>query len=222
VELKTADGPIPLKIFGEHNMKNIMGAKLILDRLGINEAMFYQAIKTFGGAAKRLEKLDENKYTVIYRDFAHAPSKAKATTEATAELFADRSLVACYELHTYSSLNKEFLPHYEDSLNSADTAVVFYSPHTIEMKKMPALSEAEVKAAFGRDDLNVFTDRAALEGFLKSQNWYESNLLLMSSGTFGGMDFKAFSKEILSLPVTKTKRERKGTMLGRFLKKKRK
>jgi UDP-N-acetylmuramate: L-alanyl-gamma-D-glutamyl-meso-diaminopimelate ligase len=222
VALKTDEGAIPVKIFGEHNMKNLMGAKLILDRLGINEAMFYQAIKTFGGAAKRLEKLDENKNSVIYRDFAHAPSKAKATTEATAELFADRTLVACYELHTFSSLNKDFLPHYMDSLNAADKAVVFYSPHTLEMKKMPALSEAEVKAAFGRDDIHVFTDRETLENFLKAQNWYESNLLLMSSGTFGGMDFPAFGKEILALPVSKTKRERKGTMLGRFLKKKRK
>lgn len=222
VYLKVADGEIPLQIFGEHNMKNLMGAKLVLDRLGINEEMFYDAIKTFSGAAKRLEKLNENKNTSIYRDFAHAPSKCKATTEATAELFSDRHLVACYELHTFSSLNKEFLPHYEGALNAADTAVVFYSPHTLEMKKMPPLSEADIKAAFAKDDLHIFTDRSELESFLKSQNWYHNSLLLMSSGTFGGMDFKAFSDEILSLPVTVIKPEKKGTMLGRFLKKKRK
>lgn len=209
-----------IKLFGKHNMKNLAGAKIVLERVGINAEMFYEAIKSFSGASKRLEKLSENKQTAIYRDFAHAPSKVKATTDAAAELFENRNLVACYELHTYSSLNKDFLPQYSEALDAADVPVVFYSPHTLEMKKMPAISSDEIKAAFENEAIQIFTDRSELENFLKSQNWYQSNLLLMSSGTFGGMDFQGFSKEILDLPVTVEKAEKKGTMLGRLFKKK--
>ncbi|UBM58529.1 Mur ligase domain-containing protein [Marinilongibacter aquaticus] len=201
VFLETAQGEVPLKIFGEHNMKNLMGAKLVLDRLAITDEMFYEAIRSFGGAAKRLQTEGENEYCKIYRDFAHAPSKVGATTAATKELFPDRELVACYELHTFSSLNKEFLPHYAEKLAAADQAVVFFSPHTLEMKKMPPLSADEIKQAFQREDLEVFTKQEDLLAFLKAQNWYKQNLLLMSSGTFDGLDFKTFAQEILSLPV---------------------
>ncbi|MFT7420457.1 MAG: UDP-N-acetylmuramate: L-alanyl-gamma-D-glutamyl-meso-diaminopimelate ligase [Arcticibacterium sp.] len=204
--LKTDNGAIPIKIFGEHNMKNLQGAKLILEKLAITEDMFYEAIQSFSGAAKRLEKLGENKNTLIYRDFAHAPSKVGATTAATKELFPDRNLVACYELHTYSSLSKEFLPHYAEKLNAADEAVVFYSPHTVAMKKMPAISKEEIKKAFGKDALQVFTTSEELEAYLITQNWYKSNLLLMSSGTFGGTDFAKLSEAVLSLPVKKVTR----------------
>jgi UDP-N-acetylmuramate: L-alanyl-gamma-D-glutamyl-meso-diaminopimelate ligase len=202
VYLKTSKNEVPLFIFGEHNMKNLMGAKLILEKLGITEEQFYEAIQTFKGAAKRLETLGENSQTLVYRDFAHAPSKVEATTNATKELFPNRNLVACYELHTFSSLNKAFLPQYDQRLAKADVAVVFYSPHTLEMKKMPALSEEEIVSYFGRKDLKVFTDPTELRSFLKAQNWFQSNLLMMSSGTFGGLDFKAFAEEILDLPVT--------------------
>lgn len=206
ISLKTKQGSIPLKIFGEHNMKNLQGAKIILEKIAITEEMFYEAIQTFSGAAKRLEKLGENKNTIIYRDFAHAPSKVGATTTAGKELYPERKLVACYELHTYSSLNKEFLPHYTEKLNAADNAVVFYSPHTVEMKKMPAISPEEIKAAFGREDLQIFTTAEELEAYLKAQNWYQSNLLLMSSGTFGGTDLPKLSEAILKLPVKKEER----------------
>ncbi len=219
VFLKTSSGEVPLKIFGEHNMKNLMGARIILDRLGITDEQFYEAIRTFKGASKRLETLGENKNTLILRDFAHAPSKVGATAHATRELFEDRRLVACYELHTFSSLNKDFLPQYNQKLDDADVAVVFYSPHTLEMKKMPAISEEEIRQAFGRDDLHVFTDNQALVAFLKEQNWYKTNLLLMSSGTFNGLVLPELASELLSLPVTvvepeiKSRKEKWGGLL---------
>lgn len=202
VLLKTVKGDIKIELFGEHNMKNLQGAKLILERLGITEDMFYEAIQTFKGASKRLETLGSNNNTHIYRDFAHAPSKVGATTNATKELYPQRKLIACYELHTFSSLNKEFLPHYDQKLADADLAVVFYSPHTLEMKKMPPLDKEEIKTYFGREDLVVLTNAKELEDFLLGQNWFQSNLLLMSSGTFGGMDFLKFAQKVLSLPVT--------------------
>jgi UDP-N-acetylmuramate: L-alanyl-gamma-D-glutamyl-meso-diaminopimelate ligase len=202
VFLSSAQGEVPLQVFGEHNMKNLMGAKIILERIGITEEMFFEAIRNFKGASKRLETLGENNNTIVLRDFAHAPSKVGATTNATKELFENRTLIACYELHTYSSLNKDFLPQYDQKLDQADVAVVFYSPHTLEMKKMPPISVDEIKKCFGRDDLLVFTESKELTDFLKAQNWYNSNLLLMSSGTFGGTDLAQLATEILALPVT--------------------
>jgi UDP-N-acetylmuramate: L-alanyl-gamma-D-glutamyl-meso-diaminopimelate ligase len=195
--VQTPAGEVELAIFGEHNMKNLNGARIILEKIGITEEQFFTALKTFTGAAKRLETLGKNDKTHLFRDFAHAPSKVGATTNAVKELYGDRKLVAAYELHTFSSLNKEFLPHYADKLNDADTAIVFYSPHTLEMKRMPAISEEEVKNFFNREDLLVFQKTKDLEDYLKSLNWDERNLLLMSSGTFGGLDLKALTDRIL-------------------------
>jgi UDP-N-acetylmuramate: L-alanyl-gamma-D-glutamyl-meso-diaminopimelate ligase len=214
VYLLTKSGDVQLAIFGEHNMKNLQGAKHILDRLGITDEQFYEAIQTFTGAAKRLEKLGENANSLIFRDFAHAPSKLEATTKATKSLYPDRRLIACYELHTFSSLNKDFLPQYEETMNDADTAAVFYSPHTLEMKKMPPLSVEEVKKAFGRDDLLVFTESQVLQDFLKEQNYFETNLLMMSSGTFGGIDLIKFSEEILAKPILAEIRAKKPESLS--------
>lgn len=204
VFLKTKTGNVELKIFGEHNMKNLMGAKHILERLGITEEQFYEAIQTFKGASKRLETLGQNANTHVYRDFAHAPSKVGATTQATKELYGARKLVACYELHTFSSLNKDFLPQYDQKLQDADVAVVFYSPHTLKMKNMPEISEEEIVKYFGRPDLIVITESEELRKFLGEINWFQTNLLLMSSGTFGGTDLNALSAEILALPVEET------------------
>ncbi len=201
VFLLTSNGEVPLMIFGEHNMKNLQGAQIIMRQIGITDEMFYEAIQSFKGAAKRLETLGSNDNTLIFRDFAHAPSKVGATTNAAKELYDDRRLIACYELHTYSSLNKDFLPQYFQKLNDADMAAVFFSPHTLEMKKMPELSIDDIKKYFGRDDLEVFTKQEDLVAFLKQQNWKKSNLLLMSSGTFGGLDLPKFAEEILALPV---------------------
>jgi UDP-N-acetylmuramate: L-alanyl-gamma-D-glutamyl-meso-diaminopimelate ligase len=199
--LKTEKGEIKLEIFGEHNMKNLNGAKIILDRLGITDEMFYEAIQHFKGAAKRLEKLGENKNTLIFRDFAHAPSKLEATTNAAKTLHPQRRLIACYELHTFSSLNKDFLPQYADKMRDADVAVVFYSPHTLEIKRLPMISEEEIRQAFDREDLLIFTEKENLENFLMSQNWYQSNLLMMSSGTFGGCDLNEIAQNLLKKDV---------------------
>lgn len=192
---------VPLEIFGEHNMKNLSGAKIILDRLGVSDEEFYEAIQHFKGAAKRLEKLGENSNTLIFRDFAHAPSKLKATTNATKMLYNNRRLIACYELHTFSSLNKDFLPQYEDTMQDADLAIVFYSPHTLEMKRLPAISPEEIKKAFGDENIIVFTSKEAVTEFLLSQNWFHTNLLMMSSGTYGGLDLSDLANKILAKDV---------------------
>jgi UDP-N-acetylmuramate: L-alanyl-gamma-D-glutamyl-meso-diaminopimelate ligase len=190
-------GEISLDIFGEHNMKNLNGAKLILEELGIDDDEFYAAIATFKGAAKRLETLGKNEQTIILKDFAHAPSKVMATTKAVKELYPNRKLVACLELHTFSSLNVNFLPEYENTLSAADLQVVFYSPHTLEIKKLQPISEEDIRRFFGNQDIRVFTDTKIFETFLKEQSWQNTNLLLMSSGTFGGLDFDALANDII-------------------------
>jgi UDP-N-acetylmuramate: L-alanyl-gamma-D-glutamyl-meso-diaminopimelate ligase len=182
-------GDVPVLVFGEHNMKNISGALAICDHLAISEELFYAAIQSFKGAHKRLEKVSENGPTIIFRDFAHAPSKVEATTTAVKAQFPDHRLVACVELHTFSSLNKTFLNQYRDKLDKADVAVVFYSPHTLEIKHLDPISRADIASAFDRPDLQVFTDSSELESFLKNQNNGQPTVyLLMSSGTFGGLN----------------------------------
>ncbi len=188
---------IPVAIFGEHNMRNINGAKTVLERMGIEDAEFYAAIPSFTGAARRMEIIGQNAHTIFFRDFAHAPSKLEATTHAVKMQFPARKLVACMELHTFSSLNKTFLKEYRDTFNEADVAIAYFNPHTIEHKRLEPITEAEVKAAFNRPDLQVFTDSEALKSFLVTQNWQNTNLLMMSSGNYNGMDFQALSKGIL-------------------------
>jgi UDP-N-acetylmuramate: L-alanyl-gamma-D-glutamyl-meso-diaminopimelate ligase len=179
---------VPLQIFGEHNMQNLNGAKYVCSALGVSNEEFYTAMQTFKGAAKRLELVAKNGNTHIFRDFAHAPSKMKATTEAVKAQFSTQKLIVCAELHTFSSLNKDFLPQYAGSLNLADVAAVYYSPHTIAHKKLAPISEEDVKIAFQHPHLQVFTDAIALKNFIKSQDLATANLLLMSSGTFGGVN----------------------------------
>lgn len=188
---------IPVAIFGAHNMRNINGAKTVLERMGIEDAEFYAAIPSFTGAARRMEIIGQNAHTIFFRDFAHAPSKLEATTHAVKMQFPARKLVACMELHTFSSLNKTFLKEYRDTFNEADVAIAYFNPHTIEHKRLEPITEAEVKAAFNRPDLQVFTDSEALKSFLVAQNWQNTNLLMMSSGNYNGMDFQALSKGIL-------------------------
>ena len=199
--LTTLDfGAVPVLVFGEHNMKNISGAMAVCEELGITTEEFYEAIKTFKGAANRLELLAKNDRTIIYKDFAHAPSKVEATTEAVKMQFPDRKLIACTELHTFSSLNKKFLGQYAHKLEKADVAVVYYNPHTIEHKRLEPISIEEVKSAFEQDNLLVFTDSNALHTFLLAQNYEDTNLLMMSSGTFGGIDLKELAKDLLNKP----------------------
>jgi UDP-N-acetylmuramate: L-alanyl-gamma-D-glutamyl-meso-diaminopimelate ligase len=195
--LKTSSqGEVPLLIFGEHNMKNISGARAVCERLGITDEGFYRAIQTFKGASNRLELLGKNNQTLVYKDFAHAPSKVEATTRAVKEQYPKRRLVACAELHTFSSLNKSFLSQYREKFDAADVAVVFYNPETLQHKRLEPISEQDIRTAFNRADLQVFTDAEALRAFLRSQSWTDANLLLMSSGTFGGLDLKALAAEI--------------------------
>lgn len=191
------EGDIEIQLFGEHNLRNINAAKEVCKKIGVKVHDFYEALKTFKGAAKRLEKLGENSHTVIYRDFAHAPSKVKATTEAVKGQFPQRELVAVVELHTFSSLNKNFLPQYAGALDKADEAIVFFSPKTLEHKRMEMISETELKEAFKNQSIKVFTDAAALQQHLASHNWQNANLLLMSSGTYNNMDLAALKQAIL-------------------------
>lgn len=191
------EGDVEIQLFGEHNLRNINAAKEVCKKIGVKAHDFYEALKTFKGAAKRLEKLAGNDHTVIYRDFAHAPSKVKATTEAVKNQYPQRELVAVVELHTFSSLNKNFLPQYAGALDKADEAIVFFSPKTLEHKRMEMISEGELKNAFQNQSIKVFTDSAALQEHLSSRSWQEANLLLMSSGTYNGMDLNALKQAIL-------------------------
>jgi UDP-N-acetylmuramate: L-alanyl-gamma-D-glutamyl-meso-diaminopimelate ligase len=196
-QLLTSSGAtVPLEIFGQHNLANLKAAYLICQELGISEDEFMAAIPSFKGAAKRLQLLREEKDFVAYLDFAHAPSKVAATMRAFKDQYPERKLVACLELHTFSSLNKAFLPQYAASLNPADEAYVFYSPHTLEIKKLPSLSEKEIAIHFEHPNLQVFTDSAALQAQLKQYTWQHTNLLMMSSGTFGGLNYQEFVAEL--------------------------
>ena len=188
--IDTPDGMMPLEIFGDHNLQNLAGAKWICQHMGIDEDDFYEAIASFKGASKRLEKIAENKQTVIFKDFAHSPSKVKATTEAVKKQYAQREVIACLELHTYSSLNAEFLGEYQGALDQADKAVVFYSPHAVKIKQLDEVTTAQIGAAFGREDLMMFTNPAEFKTFLFSQNLEQTAVVLMSSGNYGGLDFE--------------------------------
>ncbi|MDA9992473.1 Mur ligase family protein [Flavobacteriaceae bacterium] len=188
--IDTPDGMMPLEIFGDHNLQNLAGAKWICQHMGVDEEDFYEAIASFKGASKRLEKIAENTQTVIFKDFAHSPSKVKATTEAVKKQYENREVIACLELHTYSSLNAEFLSEYKGALDQADKAVVFYSPHAVKIKQLDEVTTAQIGAAFGREDLMMFTNPAEFKAFLLNQNLEQTAVVLMSSGNYGGLDFE--------------------------------
>lgn len=188
--LETSEGPLPVEIFGKHNLNNLAGAKWICQHMGVDEDDFFEAITTFKGASKRLEKLAESNKAVAYKDFAHSPSKVLATTNAVKEHYPDKKLVACLELHTYSSLNTEFLKEYQGSLDAADVAVVFYSPHAVEIKKLQSISHQQIAEAFKRDDLIVYTNPLDFKEYVLSQDFTNRALLFMSSGNYGGLDFE--------------------------------
>lgn len=188
--LETQDGPMPIEIFGRHNLNNLEGARWICQLMGVQQEDFYEAIATFTGASKRLEKIAEGKSSIAYKDFAHSPSKVMATTQALKTQYPERSLLACLELHTYSSLNPEFLSQYKGTLDSADKAIVFYSPKAVKIKKLDAVSSAQIIEAFEREDLLVFTQPDAFQDYLLDQDFTNASLLLMSSGNYGGLDFE--------------------------------
>lgn len=187
--LETLDGSMPIEVFGAHNLSNLAGAKWICQNMGIDEAEFYEAIASFKGASKRLEKIAQTPTAVAYKDFAHSPSKVKATTQAVKKQYPDKKLVACLELHTYSSLNTEFLTEYQGALDAADTAVVFYSPDAVAIKKLEEISKEQIEKAFNREDLIVYTNPDEFKSFLLVQEFTDSVLLLMSSGNYGGLNF---------------------------------
>lgn len=195
---RAGEGLYPLQIYGDHNLMNINGARLVCKQVGISDEQFYQAISAFKGAAKRLELIAKNENCSFYKDFAHSPSKVTATIEAVKKQFPERKLTACLELHTFSSLNENFMKEYAGSMNLADEAIVYFNPHTIEHKKLKPISEEQVKDSFGRKSLKVITDSKLIAQYISEQNWEKQNLLMMSSGTFDGMDFKAIGEKINS------------------------
>jgi UDP-N-acetylmuramate: L-alanyl-gamma-D-glutamyl-meso-diaminopimelate ligase len=187
--LETPEGDMPIEVFGKHNLNNLAGAKWICQHMGIDEDDFYEAIASFRGASKRLEKIVETETSLVFKDFAHSPSKVLATTVAVKEQYSDKTLIACLELHTYSSLNGEFLEQYKSALDKADVPVVFYSPEAVEMKQLQAISKDQIYAAFQREDLIIFTNPDSFKDYLKDQDFNNSVLLLMSSGNYGGLKF---------------------------------
>lgn len=189
---------VPLQIFGRHNLMNAKAAALLCAALDVPEDAFVECLADFKGAAKRLQRLMETDRSAAWLDFAHAPSKVRATVEAVKALHPDRPLVACLELHTFSSLNREFLPQYDGALQTADQAVVFFSPHTLAMKKLPPLDGEDIRRAFNRPDLIVCTEAAELEQALAALCRPGCNLLFMSSGTLGGLDIRGVAQKLLT------------------------
>ena len=187
-----------LKVFGDHNLQNLSAALNVCLAMDINKADFYRSIQSFKGASKRLELVAERGETAIYKDFAHSPSKLKATSSAMKVQFENRSLVACMELHTFSSLNEDFLKQYEGCMDQPDEAYVYFSPKALAHKKLPDISVDQVYKAFGRKDLKVFTSSEKLMAEIKAKNWNQKNLLLMSSGNFDGVDFIELANQILT------------------------
>ncbi len=186
----------PMQVFGSHNMQNMLAAQQVCENLGVKGSEFFQAIQDFKGASKRLELITENSDSVFYKDFAHSPSKLKATTQALKQQYPERKLVACMELHTFSSLNKKFLPLYQGAMETADEAVVYFNPQVIAHKKLEPITVEEVKQAFGGNNLTVLTNSADVKNYLNAQKWTNTNLLMMTSGNFDGIDFIQLGDEL--------------------------
>jgi len=186
-----------LSIFGGHNLQNLNGARLICNELGISDENFLESISSFKGAAKRLQTIKSNNNSTIFLDFAHSPSKLKATVNSVKKQYPSRKLYACMELHTFSSLNKEFLPQYKNTMEEADKAFIYFNPAVLEHKKLPNITEEEVKNAFASKNVTVFSDTISLQKTLLEENWVNKNLLFMSSGNFSGINFEEFSDNLI-------------------------
>jgi UDP-N-acetylmuramate: L-alanyl-gamma-D-glutamyl-meso-diaminopimelate ligase len=194
--LRSGNENIPLMIFGKHNLMNLEGARAVCNSYGISNETFYQSIQTFIGASNRLELVAKNDDTVVYKDFAHSASKLKATVSALKNQYPDRDLVACMELHTYSSLSEKFLPQYKNSMADANIAFVYFNPHAIMLKKLPEISVEQVAQGFGTKNVRVFTDSNLLWDEIEKINFKGKNLLMMSSGNFDGKDIKELGKKL--------------------------
>ena len=185
-----------LSVFGNHNLMNLQAALYACKELGVSVADFIVSIGSFTGASKRLELMASNTSTNMYRDFAHAPSKVKATIEAVKQQFPDRKLIGILELHTFSSLNEQFMTEYKGALDKADSAIVFFSKHALELKRMPDLPVEKVLNGFAKDGLLVMNDKNELWNWLKNQSYENANTVFMSSGNYDGLDILTFAKEI--------------------------
>ena len=188
---------VPMKVFGRHNILNMSGAWLVCQELGFTSEQFFKAISGFNGAARRLELILQKGRGRLYSDFAHAPSKLKATLDAVKSQFSGQRVVACFELHTFSSLNSRFLNQYAGTMDNADSAIVYFNPHALKMKRLPILDKNKVKKAFGRDDLLVFDDAAKMKEWLMKNSLPEDIFLMMSSGNFDGIEMKALAWQLL-------------------------
>ncbi len=194
---KAGNAKVALSVFGRHNLMNLMAAKLACAEAGIAESEFYTAISSFTGAAKRLESLGETATKAVFKDFAHSPSKLQATVEAVKEQYPNRELIACIELHTFSSLNENFLGEYHDTINGADIAIVYIDKETFTQKKLTPLTRAEVIKAFGNKNLLFFDNPEELKQCIETFKMTNCNLLMMSSGTFGRIDLVTLAKYFL-------------------------
>ena len=195
--LITKYGDVPLKVFGEHNLQNMNAARLACRQIGVTDEQFYSVISEFPGASNRLQKIAETSKSIAFKDFAHSPSKLRATVKAVKHQFPDRKLIACMELHTFSSLTEEFLPQYSGCMDEADVAFVYYNPEVIQHKHLKNIDPEQVKLAFGGKNLTVFTDSEALQVKLRELNYDNSALLLMTSGNFSGVNLIDFANELL-------------------------
>ncbi len=191
-------GDVKMQVFGKHNMQNLQAAMLACHCIGVKPEDFYREISSFTGASNRLEKICETNGSVAYKDFAHSPSKLKATINAVRERYADKELIAAMELHTFSSLMADFLPQYKGCMAEADKALVYFNPKVIEHKRLKPITAEEVREAFGTDNVEVFTDSEALQARLREFRYDNTALLMMSSGTFDGVNINQFAKELLS------------------------
>lgn len=187
----------PMQIFGHHNLMNMNAAMIVCEKVGISNEDFLLAMQSFKGASKRLELVKKNECVNIYKDFAHSPSKLQATVNAVRTQFPNRKLIACMELHTYSSLTQEFLSHYKNTMDKADVAMVYYNHHALQIKRLPELEKEKVYKAFGREDLKVYTDKDEMLKDIKSIEMKDVCLLMMSSGNFDGIDFKVLADELI-------------------------
>ncbi len=192
--LLSNEGKIPLHIFGRHNMQNLAGAQWICQLMGVDNTKFLEAISSFTGASKRLEKLAENKHSVLFKDFAHSPSKVKATVNAVKSQYPNKKVIACLELHTYSSLNAQFLKDYQKTLDKADEAVVFYSPHAVSIKGLKEVTKQQIKEAFKKENLIVYTKPIDFQKFILEKEFTNTSLLMMSSGNYGGLDLNELAR----------------------------
>ena len=194
--IMSGDHKVTLKVFGHHNLLNLTAARLACRQVGVSDEQFDEAISSFEGASKRLELVKKSDTCAVYKDFAHAPSKLRATIHAMREQYPDRRLVACMELHTFSSLTQEFLQQYRGAMDEADVRYVYFSKHALQLKKLPDLDPSQVREAFG-GNVEVFTDSKAMVENVMTMDWNNANLLMMSSGNFDGIDFAQLADEIL-------------------------